>query len=122
MGNLRREFMEDDDKKRIWNQERTILEVTELICETMEQKGISRSELAARLGKTKGHVTQLLAGNRNMTIRTLSDVFTVMGCEVQFWTSDIEKPVSTFSFDTPFSATQMEASGDTIDWNISQTG
>ncbi len=68
--------------KMILGQERLILEVTEMICETMEEAGISRTELADRLGKSKGHVSQLLDGSRNMTLRTLADIFTVL--EKQF--------------------------------------
>jgi transcriptional regulator with XRE-family HTH domain len=60
-------------------QERLILDVTEMICELMNEAGVSRAELAARLGTSKSHVTQLLAGNRNFTIRTLSDVLVALG-------------------------------------------
>lgn len=51
------------------------MEVTELVCQLMEADGVSRTELASRLGKTKGYVTKLLDGRTNMTIRTISDVF-----------------------------------------------
>lgn len=79
-------FMKDrllssEDGILLWNQEQAILEITELICEIMESEGVSRKELADRLHKTKGHVTQLLDGTKNMTIRTISDVFTVLGYE-----------------------------------------
>jgi transcriptional regulator with XRE-family HTH domain len=60
-------------------QERFILDATEMICELMIEAGVSKSELAARLGKTKGFVTQLLSGNRNFTLRTLSDVLVALG-------------------------------------------
>jgi transcriptional regulator with XRE-family HTH domain len=64
-------------------QERLILDVTEMICELMNEAGVSKTELAARLGTTKSHVTQLLAGNRNFTIRTLSDVLVALGSRVR---------------------------------------
>lgn len=66
---------------RLWNQEQAILAVTELICEIMEAEGISRKHLAEALGKSKGYLSQLLDGSRNMTIRTISDAFSVMGYE-----------------------------------------
>lgn len=72
-------FAKDPEAMRLFQQERAILEVTERICELMEEKGVSRTELAARLGKTKGHVSQLLDGSRNLTLRTLADVFTALG-------------------------------------------
>lgn len=65
----------------LWNQEGAILDTTELICELMKEAGVSRSQLAHRLGKSKGYVTQLLDGSRNMTIRTVSDVLTNLGQE-----------------------------------------
>src|SRR3974377_1125834 len=63
---------------RLYQQERAIQEATDLICEIMEEDGVSRAELARRLGKTKGYITQLLDGRTNMTVRTLSDVLSVL--------------------------------------------
>lgn len=60
-------------------QELFILDVTEMIVELMNASGVTRSELAHRLGTTKGHVTQILSGKRNLTLRTLSDVFLALG-------------------------------------------
>ena len=70
-----------DDDTLLSNQEDAILDTTELICGLMKERGISRSELAARMGTTKGNVTQILDGSRNMTIRTVSDVMTHLGDE-----------------------------------------
>ena len=66
-------------EKRLLEQERLILEVTELICGIMEEERISRSELAKRLQKSKGHVSQLLDGSRNMTLRTLAEILSALG-------------------------------------------
>lgn len=68
---------------KLLQQERTILELTELVCAVLEEEGISRAELARRLGKTRGWVTQLLDGEANMTLRTVSDVFTVLGKQLR---------------------------------------
>jgi hypothetical protein len=38
--------------------------------------------LASMLGTNKSHVTQLLRGSRNMTLRTVSDIFFSLDCEV----------------------------------------
>jgi transcriptional regulator with XRE-family HTH domain len=64
-----------------WHQERAIFETTEMICKILEKDGVSRAELASRLGKTPGFISQLLDGTANMTTRTISDVFTVLGYE-----------------------------------------
>lgn len=59
--------------QRIVEQETLILAATEALCELMEKQGISRADLAREMGKTRGFVTQLLSGERNMTLRTLAD-------------------------------------------------
>jgi plasmid maintenance system antidote protein VapI len=69
---------------RLFQQERTILEATELICEMMESEDLNRSDLAKRLGKSKSHVSQLLDGKKNMTLRTISDMFTAMNRTIHF--------------------------------------
>ena len=74
-------YVEDPVQMRLFQQERSIYEVTELIESLMKAQNVSRSELAARLGKTKGWVTQLLDGEANKTLRTIADAFAVLGHE-----------------------------------------
>ena len=59
---------------RVYLQESLIFDVTERICEAMKEQNVSRSELARRLNKTKGYVTQVLKGTANLTLRTVSDI------------------------------------------------
>ena len=77
------QFVESEEGMRLFQQERAIYEVTALIEETMESQGVSRSELARRLGKTQDWVAQLLDGEENKTIRTVSDVLAVLGHSLQ---------------------------------------
>jgi transcriptional regulator with XRE-family HTH domain len=67
------------DYERLVAQEALILDATETIVGLLEEQGISRRELATRLGKSKGFVSQLLSGERNMTLRTLADLGYVLG-------------------------------------------
>lgn len=74
---------------RLYQQERAILEVTELVCRLMDEQRVTRSELANRLGCTKRYITQLLDGRVDVTVvdvtmRTISDVFTALGRAVHF--------------------------------------
>ena len=71
---LSRELAGDEEACRLFCQENFILEVTELLCEAMEENDVSRSNLASRLGTTKGYITQILRGNANLTLRKVSDV------------------------------------------------
>jgi transcriptional regulator with XRE-family HTH domain len=92
------EITSTEDGMRIWQQERVIFEVTEKICELMDRENVTRAELADRLGKkTRGYITQLLSGNSNMTLRTVSDVFLALGR--QFHPED--GPVSIENDDCP---------------------
>lgn len=72
------------EDKRVFAQEEAILDFTEFVCELMDRAGVSRSELAARLDTTKGYVSQLLAGEANMTIRTMSDLMNALGYSLRF--------------------------------------
>lgn len=74
-------YVEDPQNMRLYQQERAICEVTELIETVMEDKQVTRSQLARLLGKNKSWVTQFLDGEANKTIRTVADVLAVLGCE-----------------------------------------
>jgi len=63
--------------------EKLILEVTEALSEAIEKRGLTRSEVARRLGKTKGFVSQLLAGGRNLTLRTVADIADAIGISLK---------------------------------------
>lgn len=71
------------ENRRLLRQEELILEVTEVLVEALEREGVKRTELASRLKKTRGFVSQLLAGGRNLTLRTLSDVAGALGYQVK---------------------------------------
>ena len=63
--------------------ERSILDVTEEIVARMEQLGVSKSELANRLGKTPQFVTKLLHGSNNFTLETMVKVARQLNAEVR---------------------------------------
>jgi transcriptional regulator with XRE-family HTH domain len=69
----------DSHEERLLDQERLILYVTEVIVGLMREQNISRQDLASRLGKSKGLISQLLSGERNLTLRTLADLGHVLG-------------------------------------------
>jgi transcriptional regulator with XRE-family HTH domain len=79
---LRNDDMNDPEFRRLLAQEELILEVTEVLCGLLEDEKIPKKELADRLGKTKGFVSQLLNGGRNLTLRTVADILHVLGYKV----------------------------------------
>jgi transcriptional regulator with XRE-family HTH domain len=69
--------------RRLLRQEELILEVTEALAEALQREGITRTQLAARLGRSKGFVSQILAGQRNLTLRTIADVADALRCRIK---------------------------------------
>ena len=70
-------------EQKFFNREELIYNVTEDLLVIMEDLGISKKELAKRLGKSKSYVTQILSGSRNMTLRSLSDLCTELGTKAK---------------------------------------
>lgn len=61
------------ENRRMLREEELILHFTETITNALEESGLSRADLAARLGKSRAFVSQALSGGRNLTIRTIAD-------------------------------------------------
>lgn len=74
---------ERTESLRALRQEELILEVTEALCGAMKLRRVTRSELARRLGKSPAFVTQILAGGRNLTLKSLADVADALGARVR---------------------------------------
>ncbi len=71
---LERWANETPENAKLVAQELLIAETTEVLWEAMKQAGVTKSDLAKRMGTTKGHISQVLGGSRNMTLRTFSDI------------------------------------------------
>ena len=73
---MKRKRFDDSSKefRREVEAEALVMSATESICELLEKNGMSRADLAREIGRTRGYVTQLLSGERNMTLHTLSDL------------------------------------------------
>lgn len=80
---LHEEYLKDKEFARIMAQEDLIMDATEHFCRILQEENLSRSKLAHIMGKTKGYVSQLLNGNRNITLRVLSDVAYYLGYTVK---------------------------------------
>lgn len=68
---------------RAYAREDLIYNVTEDLLVQMEELGITKFELARRLGKSRSYVTQMLSGARNITLGTLSDICFELGITPQ---------------------------------------
>jgi len=101
----------DNDKEfeRMMAQEKFILSATESICGIMNKNQITRSDLAKNLGKTKGYVTQVLSGNRNITLRTLADIIHCLGyvAHIKIEKEREASPIANFSM--PWDTCQVDS-------------
>jgi len=70
--------------RRLLKQEKLILGVTETLLKALIAKGLTKTELGKRLGHTKAYISQLFSGERNLTLRTISDLAEGIGCEAVF--------------------------------------
>jgi transcriptional regulator with XRE-family HTH domain len=98
MKQIEKELEDDRELARLTRQEELILAVTELILGEMEQKAVSKSQLANMLGTNKSHITQLLRGSRNMTLRTVSDIFFGLECKLNIDAVPSEECYGQFMF------------------------
>ena len=62
------------EERKLFQRERTIMEITEMLCRVMKEQNVSRAELADRLGMSKGSISQMLSGGRNLTVKSISDI------------------------------------------------
>lgn len=74
------------ERRRVLAEERFIVDVTEDLMALVERIDIQLADVAERLGSSRAHVSQVLSGSRNMTLRTLAGFAHVMGFrpKVQF--------------------------------------
>ena len=63
--------------------EGVILEFTEDMVNRMEEQGVSRSELARRIGVSPAYITKILRGSTNFTLDTMVKVARALDCELR---------------------------------------
>lgn len=81
-----------DSRDRIYEQEALIEDANELIAELMTAQSVTKKELAKRIGKTPGFVSQVLSGNRNMTLRTFADLAFALGSRIKLDHHPVTEP------------------------------
>lgn len=74
----------DDQKRRRYVQNSAIVDAAVELNRALEFAGISQRELAERLGKSEGFVSQVLSGGSNVTLRTLGDFAWGLNCSFEF--------------------------------------
>ena len=78
-------LISDPKRRQQIEEEEFILKLTEKLCEMMKEQGITRSQLAEKLGTSRAFISQLLNGGRNMTLRTLFRLSRSLDSDVNFY-------------------------------------
>ena len=65
-----------------FQRERVLLDATEAVFELMQAAGVSRRDLAARIGRSKRYVADFLKGRKSPSLAVLSDMFCALGAEL----------------------------------------
>ena len=55
-------------------EEDLILAVTDALTQALDDAHLTQAELAQRLGRTPGYVSQIFGGGRNLTLRTVANI------------------------------------------------
>lgn len=71
-----------ENLKRLFALDVAMLSITSALIEEMQKQNVSRVDLAKRIGKSKGFVSQVLSGSRNMTVRTIAEIAVALGKEI----------------------------------------
>ncbi len=69
------------EDRRLYEQERLILWLAEELASAIGAAGLTRREVAQKLGTSKAHITQALSG-RNLTLRTVADIAWATGFRI----------------------------------------
>jgi transcriptional regulator with XRE-family HTH domain len=75
-------FQAAEDRPEYWQQD-AILDFAEELCRLMEEKGVSRAELARRIGKSPAYITEVLRAESNFTIGTMTRLGMALGCRLR---------------------------------------
>lgn len=86
---------ESPEARKRYEEERLILWTTETIWQAMDDRGLTRAELAERLGTSRSNITQLLSGSRNMTLRSLAALAHACGLRAGVCLEDLTDSVYT---------------------------
>jgi transcriptional regulator with XRE-family HTH domain len=80
---LWRQMIEEAEKSVAYWAEGPIVQFTEDICGLMEEQGITRAELARRLGTSRAYITKIMGGNASFSLNMMVKVAMAVGGEVR---------------------------------------
>jgi transcriptional regulator with XRE-family HTH domain len=85
--------------------------VSDQIAAFMKERGISKAELAVRMGTTRAFVTKVLSGDANMTFKTFAKILHHLGARPHVKIVDHADSIRWFGLVSP-----ARKSSETADW------
>ena len=75
--------LSNENRRRRYAQNSVVVDTTVAMNRALEASGLTQRQLAVRLGRTEGFVSQVMSGGGNLTLRTLGDFAYGLGCDVE---------------------------------------
>jgi transcriptional regulator with XRE-family HTH domain len=77
-------FLEDKQARQEFEQEKLVADFTEELARIKESRGLSNKEFAKALGYSPSYISQLLSGERNISLRTAAKIMFKLGKVLEF--------------------------------------
>ena len=68
---------------RDYQEEGAALDFSEMLHVAMEEPGVTRAELACRLGTSQAYITRVLGGRANFTLKTMAKLAHALGLQLE---------------------------------------
>ncbi len=104
----RRFFEEAKASPDYWH-EFAVIQFTEELSRLMEEKKVSRAELARRIGTSRAYITKLLGGDANFTLMTMVKLAMALGGAVYVHIAD-QRAYARWQDEMPGAAVHSEGS------------
>lgn len=73
----------DENFEAVYAEEAATIDASEVLARALEASGLSRTELAHKLGVSKSEITHRLRGERNITVRKLAATLFACGHQLE---------------------------------------
>jgi len=87
---FKQHFEAAERRPEYW-EEGAILDFTEALYDAMQRQGVTRAELARRLGTSQAYITRVLSGNANFTLKTMAKLAHALGMQLDVGLSPQER-------------------------------
>lgn len=112
-GKVDRSLIPQKERARYWAE--TIYRTAAALVDAYaraEKRGVNQEVIADRIGRDKAQISRWLTGERNMTIKSISEMALAMDCDLQIKLVDIGSiPAPNYSYVLPSSTDTSSRSG-----------